>query len=184
MFQAQTLTLASRMAAVLGQADGCRGPRRRAPQRSAPPSPPSTSTPTGDLPVRAAGRLRRSRSRSTWCLRTARSRTAARLAELVRERGDRLDTGFLSVPYLLDVLWDNGYPRARPPRAVAARDAVVALRGRPRRDDDLGGLGRDRTRRRRSARCRSTTTRSAASTTGCTAGWPASARPRRATAPP
>ena len=34
---------------------------------------------------------------------------AGRLAALVRARGDRLDTGFLSVPYLLDVLWDHGY---------------------------------------------------------------------------
>ena len=36
--------------------------------------------------------------------------TAARLVELVHERGDRLDTGFLSTPYLLDVLCDHGYP--------------------------------------------------------------------------
>ena len=28
----------------------------------------------------------------------------------MHERGDRLDTGFLSTPYLLDVLCDNGYP--------------------------------------------------------------------------
>ncbi len=34
---------------------------------------------------------------------------AERLAALVHARGDRLDTGFLSVPYLLDVLWDHGY---------------------------------------------------------------------------
>jgi alpha-L-rhamnosidase len=39
-----------------------------------------------------------------------RSRTAARLVELVHARGDRLDTGFLSTPYLLDVLCDHGYP--------------------------------------------------------------------------
>ena len=31
-----------------------------------------------------------------------------RLVALVHENGDRLDTGFLSVPYLLDVLWDGG----------------------------------------------------------------------------
>lgn len=34
---------------------------------------------------------------------------AKRLAELVRENGDCLDTGFMSVPYLLDVLCDYGY---------------------------------------------------------------------------
>ena len=28
----------------------------------------------------------------------------------MRERGDRLDTGFLSTPHLLDVLCDHGYP--------------------------------------------------------------------------
>lgn len=33
----------------------------------------------------------------------------AHLVQLIHERGDRLDTGFLSVPYLLDVLWDNGH---------------------------------------------------------------------------
>lgn len=35
---------------------------------------------------------------------------AARLAGLVEARGQRLDTGFLSTPHLLDALWDNGYP--------------------------------------------------------------------------
>ncbi len=39
-----------------------------------------------------------------------RSRPAVQrhLAGLVRDNGDRLDTGFLSVPYLLDVLWGGG----------------------------------------------------------------------------
>jgi alpha-L-rhamnosidase len=32
-----------------------------------------------------------------------------RLVDLVHAAGDHLDTGFLSVPYLLDVLWDNGH---------------------------------------------------------------------------
>ncbi len=32
----------------------------------------------------------------------------ARLVELVHAAGDHLDTGFVSVPYLLDVLWDHG----------------------------------------------------------------------------
>lgn len=30
------------------------------------------------------------------------------LVQLIHDAGDHLDTGFLSVPYLLDVLWDNG----------------------------------------------------------------------------
>ena len=65
--------------------------------------------PSGDLPVRLQG---------VYVLALAfdmvpvalRARTAARLVELVHERGDRLDTGFLSTPYLLDVLCDHGYP--------------------------------------------------------------------------
>lgn len=32
----------------------------------------------------------------------------ARLVELIQTNGVRLDTGFLSTPYLLDVLWNNG----------------------------------------------------------------------------
>lgn len=36
---------------------------------------------------------------------------AKRLAEMIEENGCRLDTGFLSVPYLLDVLCDNGYEK-------------------------------------------------------------------------
>ena len=63
---------------------------------------------------------------------------------------------------------------------------VVAVHGRPGRDDDLGALGRDPARRhgepRRHdvlqplrARCRSRT--------GCTGPWPASARPRRPATP-
>ena len=80
-----------------------------APPRCARPSPPSTSTPNGDLPVRLQG---------VYVLALAfdmvpadrRPRAAARLVELIRARGDRLDTGFLSTPYLLDVLCDHGYP--------------------------------------------------------------------------
>jgi alpha-L-rhamnosidase len=32
-----------------------------------------------------------------------------RLVQLVHDAGDHLDTGFVSVPFLLDVLWDNGH---------------------------------------------------------------------------
>lgn len=37
-----------------------------------------------------------------------RPRLVQRLVALVKQAGDHLDTGFLSVPYLLDVLWDHG----------------------------------------------------------------------------
>ncbi len=38
-----------------------------------------------------------------------RERFAARLNALVRDAGYHLQTGFLSTPFLLDALWDNGY---------------------------------------------------------------------------
>ena len=37
------------------------------------------------------------------------ARHAAELVKMIRENGDALDTGFVSVPYLLDALCDNGY---------------------------------------------------------------------------
>jgi alpha-L-rhamnosidase len=38
-----------------------------------------------------------------------REAAATRLAQLIHENGDRLDTGFLSTPFLLDALYDNGH---------------------------------------------------------------------------
>lgn len=38
-----------------------------------------------------------------------RGRAIEHLVELVHQAGDHLDTGFLSVPYLLDVLWESGH---------------------------------------------------------------------------
>ena len=38
-----------------------------------------------------------------------RSKSAGRLVELIRKNGNKLDTGFLSVPYLLDVLVEEDY---------------------------------------------------------------------------
>ncbi|GAB3794305.1 hypothetical protein GCM10028798_00590 [Humibacter antri] len=38
-----------------------------------------------------------------------RQRVVDRLVALIHEAGDHLDTGFVSVPYLLDVLWENGH---------------------------------------------------------------------------
>ena len=38
-----------------------------------------------------------------------RQKVADRLAQLIRRNGDRLDTGFVSTPYLLDVLSENGH---------------------------------------------------------------------------
>lgn len=41
----------------------------------------------------------------------AKEQTEKKLVELIHANGDKLDTGFLSVPYLLDVLCDAGYKR-------------------------------------------------------------------------
>ncbi|HET8896386.1 MAG TPA: family 78 glycoside hydrolase catalytic domain, partial [Protaetiibacter sp.] len=108
MFQAQTLTLASRMAEVLGRpTDAADFASRAAAVRAAFAA--EYVDVEGDLPVRLQG---------VYVLALAfdmvpaslRARTAARLVELVHARGDRLDTGFLSTPYLLDVLCAHGHP--------------------------------------------------------------------------
>lgn len=107
MFQAHTLTLASRAAAVLGRhTDAAALADRAAAVRAAFAA--EYVDEHGDLPVRLQG---------VYVVALAfdmvpeglRARTAARLVELIRERGDRLDTGFLSTPYLLDVLCDHGH---------------------------------------------------------------------------
>ena len=108
MFQARTLTIAARAAAVLGrEADAASLVARAAEVRAAFAA--EYVDAEGDLPVRLQG---------VYVLALAfdmvppplRARTAARLVELIRGRGNRLDTGFLSTPYLLDVLWDHGHP--------------------------------------------------------------------------
>jgi len=108
MFQARTLTIAAQSAAVLGrEADAAALAARAAEVRAAFAA--EYVDAQGDLPVRLQG---------VYVLALAfdmvparlRARTATRLVELVRDRGDRLDTGFLSTPYLLDVLCDHGYP--------------------------------------------------------------------------
>ncbi|WP_404429460.1 glycoside hydrolase family 78 protein [Microbacterium lacus] len=108
MFQAQTLTIAARIATALKrEADAAALAARAAQVREAFTS--EYVGADGDLPVRLQG---------VYVLALAfdmvpvdlRPTTAARLVDLVQKRGDRLDTGFLSTPYLLDVLCDNGYP--------------------------------------------------------------------------
>ena len=106
MFQAQTLTIAARIADVLGRPEAGDLADRAQLVREAFAR--EYVDASGDLPVRLQG---------VYVLALAfdmvpaavREQTAARLVELVHERGDRLDTGFLSVPYLLDVLWDAGH---------------------------------------------------------------------------
>ena len=108
MFRAQTLTVAAGIAEVLGHAsDAARLAESAAGVRAAFAA--EHLAADGSLPVELQG---------VYTLALAfrmvpedrLPAVAAHLARLVMERGDRLDTGFLSVPYLLDVLWDNGYP--------------------------------------------------------------------------
>ncbi len=106
MFQAQTLTLAARIADVLGRDDADALRKRATAVRAAFAR--EYVDEAGDLPVRLQG---------VYVVALAfdmvpaqlRTKTATRLVELIHERDDRLDTGFLSVPYLLDVLWDAGH---------------------------------------------------------------------------
>ena len=108
MFQAHTLSLAAKSAAVLGRRSDAAALDTRAAEVRAAFAAEYVDT-EGDLPVRLQG---------IYVLALAfdmvpeglRPKTAARLVELVHERGGRLDTGFLSTPYLLDVLCDHGYP--------------------------------------------------------------------------
>ncbi|WP_210604511.1 alpha-L-rhamnosidase [Brevibacterium oceani] len=108
MFQAQTLTIAGRAAAVLGRSeDVYRLAAQAAAVREAFAA--EYLDPQGHLPHELQG---------LYVLALAfdmvpaekRLYTAAHLADLVEDNGYRLDTGFLSVPYLLDVLWETGYP--------------------------------------------------------------------------
>jgi len=107
MFQAQSLTLLARIVGVLGRSEEqarleerARAVRARFAARHVDAD--------GRLPVELQG---------VYVLALAfdmvpagvRDRTVQRLVALVEERGDRLDTGFLSVPYLLDVLWEAGH---------------------------------------------------------------------------
>lgn len=107
MFQAHTLSRAASMATVLGHhADAAELAARAADVRAA--FAVEYVDAAGDLPVRLQG---------VYVLALAfdmvptdrRRATAGRLAELVHGNGDRLDTGFLSTPHLLDVLWDHGH---------------------------------------------------------------------------
>ena len=108
MFQAQTLTLAAKAAAVLERSEDERRLRRRASEvRKAFAAEYLDSR--GRLPHNLQG---------LYVLALAfdmvptgmRSQTAAHLADLIKDNRYCLDTGFLSVPYLLEVLWNAGYP--------------------------------------------------------------------------
>ena len=106
MFQVRTLDVASRMAAVLGRADLAADLADRAAAVRAAFAAEYVG-PDGALPVDLQG---------PYVVALAfdlvaperRPLLLGHLERLIAARGGRLDTGFLSVPYLLDVLWDSG----------------------------------------------------------------------------
>jgi alpha-L-rhamnosidase len=107
MFQANTLTIAARVAAVLGRRADAEDLAARAARVRAAFAAEYVDA-QGDLPVRLQG-LYVVALAFDMIPADLRAHAAARLVELIRERGNRLDTGFLSTPYLLDVLWDFGH---------------------------------------------------------------------------
>ncbi|MFI5571526.1 family 78 glycoside hydrolase catalytic domain [Streptomyces sp. NPDC051740] len=107
MFQAQTLTVTARSADALGRTGLAAGLRERAARVRAAFAAEYVDA-EGRLPVALQG---------PYVLALAfdmvpderRPLLVGHLVDLITARGDRLDTGFLSVPYLLDVLWDSGH---------------------------------------------------------------------------
>ena len=67
----------------------------------------------------------------TWFQNHVRARRPRNWPVLWRLGGRRLDTGFLSTPYLLDVLWDAGYREIARDLLWQTSDAVMALSGGP-----------------------------------------------------
>lgn len=108
MFQAQTLSIAAQIAEALDKTTDAAEYRARADDVRAAFAAEYVD-PSGDLPVRLQGISVLALAFDMVPVHL-RARTAARLVELIRARGDRLDTGFLSTPHLLDVLCDAGYP--------------------------------------------------------------------------
>ncbi|MCX5535977.1 glycoside hydrolase family 78 protein [Streptomyces sp. NBC_00006] len=107
MFQAQTLTVTARSAAALGRTALAARLRDEAAHVRAAFAAEYVDA-EGRLPVALQG---------PYVLALAFDMVPAaqrpllvdHLVHLITERGERLDTGFLSVPYLLDVLWDAGH---------------------------------------------------------------------------
>ncbi len=107
MFQAQTLTLAARIAAVLGHTDDSIDFATRADDvRDAFAH--EYVRDDASLPVELQGMYALALGLD-MIPEALRSAASDRLVDLVHARGDRLDTGFLSMPYLLDALWDAGH---------------------------------------------------------------------------
>jgi len=107
MFQIHTLDLAARMAEVLSHsAHAAQYSQRAGEVRSA-----FLAEYLGEdatLPVALQGMYALALGLDILP-ESKRLRAGEHLAALVRARGQRLDTGFLSTPFLLDALWDTGH---------------------------------------------------------------------------
>lgn len=106
MFQAHTLTLASRMASVLGRDLLSQELEERA-ARVRKAFAAEYIDAEGSLPVNLQGMYALALGLN-MVPEGLRNEASNHLARLVRARGNRLDTGFLSMPFLLDALWDFG----------------------------------------------------------------------------
>lgn len=118
MFQIHTLDLASRMAKVLGRdADAEEYSAHAAEVRNAFIEEYVGQDATLPVPLQGLYAL----AIGLEILpESDRNRAGEHLAALVRARGNRLDTGFLSTPYLLDALWETGHQELA--RAVLWQD--------------------------------------------------------------
>ena len=106
MFHAHSLRLVAEIAAILGHADDAARYRDRF-ERVRAAFAQEYVDPDGRLPVEMQG---------LYVVALAfglvpddrRAAALAHLVALIHDNDDHLDTGFVSVPYLLDVLWDGG----------------------------------------------------------------------------
>lgn len=107
MFRVRTRDLAARIAAVLGDAEGERRHRARAAELRAAFAAEYLLT-DGRLDTALQGPVVLALAFDMVPPERVPG-AVAQLVELVEARGRRLDTGFLSLPYLLDVLYDHGH---------------------------------------------------------------------------
>ncbi len=148
MFQAHTLTIAARVAAVLGRpADAADLAARAAAVRAAFAA--EYVDAHGDLPVRLQGVYVLALAFEMVPRRPRPDGCAARRAGARARRPPRHRVPLDAVPPRCAV--GPRIPRCGSDSSVAVGHAVMALRGRPRRDDLLGVVGRDLARRQHPA---------------------------------
>lgn len=75
-------------------------------------------------------------------------KTADALAQMIRNDGCQMRTGFVGTPYILHVLSNYGYTVLAYTAVMQERISVLAVCGGKRRNNDLGTLGRHHGKRR------------------------------------